>query len=363
MFAPPSFDVFLKNRLFDFAPVSVAGLRDLCDWTLMNRWKGFACYRAVYANAGLLFAPLDGGEYQVETDADYARVVIYLADTEAHFDTEQVTYKEILFYIFQQRLLRKDMLFIHSAAVSYRDEAVLFCGSSGIGKSTQAGLWYKFLGADMINMDKPFLFMREGRLCVSGSPWSGKERVFKDEQFPVKCMVFLSQGSTNRLRALHERDKYVHVYMNNTPFFVNEHDAVVYAEVAKQYAHESNAYALTCTPDERAVKTLFFELYNGIDYEIEKGNKQRMKTSKDYMLRSIAGEYILFPVGRKSLEKNMTVVFNETGAFLWNKLAQEANREELISALLTEYDVKKETAENDVDAFIRKCTENALLEE
>ena len=53
--------------------------------------------------------------------------------------------------------------------------------------------------------------------------------------------------------------------------------------------------------------------------------------------------------------------FNETGAFLWKAVAEETDSEQVIAKLMAEFDVDSETAQNDVEKFIRDLESKALL--
>jgi len=52
---------------------------------------------------------------------------------------------------------------------------------------------------------------------------------------------------------------------------------------------------------------------------------------------------------------------NETGAILWNRLLDGANRADLVSSLIGQYDVDEETAAGDVDTFLTLLSERDLL--
>ena len=56
------------------------------------------------------------------------------------------------------------------------------------------------------------------------------------------------------------------------------------------------------------------------------------------------------------------VTLNETGGFLWEKLAEGADAEGLKAALLAEYDVDEATAEKDVAKFIENVTNAGFVE-
>lgn len=77
-----------------------------------------------------------------------------------------------------------------------------------------------------------------------------------------------------------------------------------------------------------------------------------MKISSDFVLREIAGEYIVIPTGEKALKLNGLITLNETGVFLWRLLQGGAEEKELLSALTAEFDVEEEQARADIDDFL-----------
>ena len=86
-----------------------------------------------------------------------------------------------------------------------------------------------------------------------------------------------------------------------------------------------------------------------------------MKIKDGFILREVAGNYIVVAVGDAVKEFNGVINLNETGALLWKTLANGATEEQLVNALLAEYEVDKQTAEKDVKIFINKLTEAKLI--
>ena len=82
-----------------------------------------------------------------------------------------------------------------------------------------------------------------------------------------------------------------------------------------------------------------------------------MQIKNGAVLREIAGNYIVVSVG----ETGGMVSLTESGAILFRLLVKGAEKEDLVNALLNEYDVDRETAESDVDGFIEKLKEAKLL--
>lgn len=85
-----------------------------------------------------------------------------------------------------------------------------------------------------------------------------------------------------------------------------------------------------------------------------------MKLKDGFMLRKVAGQTVVLPVGG-DLDLNMMITLNDTGAFLWEQLQEEKDEAGLVAALLTEYDVDEETAKASVSAFLQKLNENGFL--
>ncbi len=81
-----------------------------------------------------------------------------------------------------------------------------------------------------------------------------------------------------------------------------------------------------------------------------------MKIKDGFILRQVAGSYIVIGVGGEAVDFNGMITINETGVFIWKMLEKGCKKEELLSAFLEEYEIDEETAKTDIAEFI-----NALL--
>lgn len=86
-----------------------------------------------------------------------------------------------------------------------------------------------------------------------------------------------------------------------------------------------------------------------------------MKIKEGFVLREVAGNIVVIPSG-DTLDLNMMITLNETGRFLWERLEQGAEKEDLVQALTQEYDVSAEDAKAHIDGFVAKLNENGLLD-
>lgn len=87
-----------------------------------------------------------------------------------------------------------------------------------------------------------------------------------------------------------------------------------------------------------------------------------MKIKEGFILRNVAGSFVVVPIGEATLDFNGMMNLNETGAFLFEKMIEGISREDLIKGLTEEYDVDEETATADVDTFIEKVEKEDLFE-
>lgn len=86
-----------------------------------------------------------------------------------------------------------------------------------------------------------------------------------------------------------------------------------------------------------------------------------MKIKKELIRREIAGESFLVPLGKTVYDTNGLFVLTEVGAFLWELLPQAQDEQELLQAVLTEYEVGEAEAREDITAFLKKLRDLEIL--
>lgn len=87
-----------------------------------------------------------------------------------------------------------------------------------------------------------------------------------------------------------------------------------------------------------------------------------MKIRDGFVLREIASNMVVLPVGRDTVNFNGMLSLNESGVILWRVLENGGDRDAMVEALLSEYDVKRDEACADVDFFIEKLQKAGCIE-
>lgn len=88
-----------------------------------------------------------------------------------------------------------------------------------------------------------------------------------------------------------------------------------------------------------------------------------MKLKHEFIVREIAGEYVLIPMGKSALAFSGMVTTNEVGAYICEQLAKPVSQEALLDAICGEFEVTRETAREDMEQFLRMLRKADLLEE
>ncbi len=86
-----------------------------------------------------------------------------------------------------------------------------------------------------------------------------------------------------------------------------------------------------------------------------------MKASNQFILRTIADEHLLIPVGESAISVKGLIALSESGLLLYKKLMDGCTREDLITALTSEYEVSEEEAAQDTDAFLNQMRQLNML--
>lgn len=86
-----------------------------------------------------------------------------------------------------------------------------------------------------------------------------------------------------------------------------------------------------------------------------------MKLKEGFVIREIAGQTVAVPT-MGDLDLDMMITLNGTGAFLWQQLQKETSEEQLVAALLAEYNVDEATARKSVAVFVEKLKGNGFIE-
>ena len=249
---------------------------------------------------------------------------------------------------------------LHASCVCSSGKAVLFSAPSGTGKSTQANIWKEHLGAKLINGDRPFIGVSPEGVRAYGVPWDGKEQIFLQDNYPVKAIVEVRQAKSNYLRKM-SRDQAFKLLMKQCFIPMWDDEAKFLAvKTIRKIANTVPFYRLFCLPEENSAELLNSVLF-AEKASLAKEEKKDMKIAEGFILRNVVDEWIVMPQGTNIKNFEGAIVLNEVSAFIWKQLENSISREDLLKAILDEFEVNEQEAAADLDEFLGELEERNFL--
>lgn len=169
---------------------------------------------------------------------------------------------EFLFQLFPLRELFGyfECNILHSSQILVEDRGILFCGPSGIGKTTQANLWKKCINAKILCNDRTLLRKFNGKWYTYGLPMDGSDPICSNEATKLGTIIVLGQGNKNVIRRLSPSKAIIELmkqtifdcWNNNEKFKIQ----LRWLDIIEQIP----IYFFSCVPNESAVNCMLDEL-------------------------------------------------------------------------------------------------------
>lgn len=154
----------------------------------------------------------------------------------------------------------KGRFILHSSFIETEKGAVLFTAPSGTGKSTQADLWEKYRGIEIINGDRSGIWKENDIWMAGGVPWCGTSGIMKNKMMPLRAIVILRQGAENEIQQMRFPMKVGRILEQITVNPWNKEMLLTAQIFCMTLCKEVPIILLSCRPDEGAVEVLEREL-------------------------------------------------------------------------------------------------------
>lgn len=216
-------------------------------------WQGDTCF----AGTETFHCPLRG-------QAPYARVTRDPSERLIRCDYRRGMEKELCYsrnicdlLELETLLLDWGGLLLHASFIRMKNgQGLLFSAPSGTGKSTQAELWERLEGADILNGDRAGLLRENDGWHAWGLPYAGSSGVYRNEGAPLTAIVLLRQAPENRVRRVSIPEAFTGLY----PEFTVHRWDVRFVERATDailsLLGDVPVFLLECRPDGGAVAAL-----------------------------------------------------------------------------------------------------------
>ena len=168
---------------------------------------------------------------------DYARNLFNLMDIEA-------------------TLLDFDAVILHASFIRYSGYGIVFTAPSGTGKSTQAELWQRYEGAEVLNGDRAALRQIGSQWRAYGLPYAGTSGIYRNESAPLRAIVVLKQAKENKIRLLRGSEAFRYLYPETLIHRWDEEFEHHATDLLLSILKDVPVFLLECMPNKEAVSLL-----------------------------------------------------------------------------------------------------------
>lgn len=93
------------------------------------------------------------------------------------------------------------------------------------------------------------------------------------------------------------------------------------------------------------------------------GGARMFKANPNFLLRDVAGEAVLIPVGEAGIFENSVMSLNDTCRFLWQQFQEAKSVEDVIAEAKKEYSDPDGEMEQGIKDFVEEYVKYGLLKE
>lgn len=157
-------------------------------------------------------------------------------------------------------LYYQNAFLLHSSVVEINGKALLFCGESGAGKSTQASLWQQHKDARILNGDRCVIRHTNGIFYGGGSPWSGTSGIYCKDYYPIAGIIMLKKAEENSITPLGA--KAFSALLGQTT--LNNWDKAFVEKTSSYIVHICETipiFELSCLPDKTATDLVYDTIF------------------------------------------------------------------------------------------------------
>ena len=160
------------------------------------------------------------------------------------------------YMMFEKIMMQFRCVILHASMIRYKNKIILFAGSSGVGKSTQAELWKRYTGSRIINGDRALLKKKNGLWYGFGLPMNGSSAICENDAGEIQAIILLEKGKENQAVRLRPGETLSRLYGEITVNRWNEVFVRQVLDMTVSIALEVPVYLYRCSKSEEAVSVL-----------------------------------------------------------------------------------------------------------
>ena len=309
-----------------------------------------ASYRSI--PGGWFFHPINDNQGGLFVSTDYSRLRLYSGSPNDYLSDWMILW--LIRGALESKLALHGFVAMHAAAVELNGEAFLFSGPSGIGKSTWAKAWEASFGAKLISGDRSLIDVKN--MEIYGIPWDGEEQCFRNVHYPLNSICEVRHLENAYVRAMTTKQRLklltARCFMpgwDKKTMVVQKQNIIHLATHAKIV----RAFCGPSTNDARVLQRILEENHCLPD-------QPEIYAKAGFVLRKTPNGYLLMPK-RDHTVLDHCLLLNDVSSLIWNSLQNPVSKDDLINVIQSEYDVCRDVAEADLNAFLSVLQNNNII--
>ena len=148
------------------------------------------------------------------------------------------------------QLPMREALLFHASVVEAEGRGIAFFARSGVGKTTHTRNWIKtyFPKVNIVNGDKPIVRFFDGVPYAYGTPWAGKEGVYRLVRAELKDLCLIERAPVNEVTPL-SKEEALNLLMLQIFLPPDPEATVATLDMIEKLLDRCNLWRIRCTPE------------------------------------------------------------------------------------------------------------------
>ncbi len=144
-------------------------------------------------------------------------------------------------------------MILHASVIEAEGRGIAFFARSGVGKTTHTRHWIKtyFPKVNIVNGDKPIIRFHDGVPYAYGTPWAGKEGIYRRVHVPLRDLCLIERAAVNEVTPLSKEEALnllmLQIFLPSAP-----EAALATLDMLERLLENCNLWRIRCTPEQES---------------------------------------------------------------------------------------------------------------
>lgn len=166
------------------------------------------------------------------------------------------------------QLPKQKAMILHASVIEAQGRGIAFFARSGVGKTTHTRNWIKnyFPKVDIVNGDKPIVRFFDDVPYAYGTPWAGKEGVYRLTRAELKDLCLIERAPVNEVLPL-SKEEALNLLMVQIFLPPDPEATIATLDMLEKLLERCNLWRIRCTPERESAILAYETIVEGKGHE------------------------------------------------------------------------------------------------